>query len=62
MLCNPCFSPINSPKLDNIPLSMAISAIKTKSIAPTFTAILTPSPVPMEMADKKFDPILSRET
>ncbi len=54
-------SPIKSPIPEKILLSIAIKAIKTKSIAATLTAILIPSPVPMEMAESKLDPILSLE-
>ena len=36
-------------------------AIKTNSIAPTFTAIFIPSPVPIDIAESRLDPIFSLE-
>ena len=53
--------PTISPNPEKTLLTMAINAINTKSIAATFTAILIPSPVPMDIADNKLEPILSLE-
>ena len=41
---------------------MAIKAINTNSIAPTFAANFKPSVVPFAIASNKFAPILSWET
>ena len=44
------------------PFSIAIIAINTRSIAPTFTASLRPSVVPLAIASKILEPIFSLET
>ena len=48
-----------SPTQPKIPLNIAINATKTKSIAPTLTANFKPSVVPLAIASKKLEPILS---
>ena len=60
---------INSPLLNDrnidgakkILLNIAMRAIKTNSIAPTFTAIFIPSPVPIDIAESRLDPNFSLE-
>ena len=51
------FNP-TSPKKRRTPFNSAIRDINTNNIAATFTAILTPSLVPVDIADKKLLPIL----
>ena len=53
--------PKTSPITEKILLNIAIRAIKTNSIAPTFTAIFIPSPVPIDIAESRLDPIFSLE-
>ena len=53
------FRPKPSPIKKKTPFIIAIRDIKTNNIAPTLTAILTPSAVPEESAPIKLLPILS---
>ena len=55
------FRPKPSPIKKKTPFIIAIRDIKTNNIAPTLTAILTPSAVPEESAPIKLLPILSNK-
>ena len=53
---------VRLPIFPSTPLIRAIMARKTSNIAATFAASFNPSVVPLEMASRMFDPILSCET